>query len=102
MITEEVRKLIQALSRTQVSGGGNAVAGERIMYAEANIPLSDNFSVDVGGSSVKVPGFKQNMITNFGGNYITDDGLNVGLNANLQPNEYGKNRGLMATFSKDF
>ena len=45
MITEEVRKLIQALSRTQVSGGGNAGAGERIMYAEANIPLSDNFRV---------------------------------------------------------
>ena len=46
--------------------------------------------LNVGGSSVKVPGFKQNMITNVGGNYITDDGLNVGLNANLQPNEYGK------------
>ena len=102
MITEEVRKLIQALSRTQVSGGGNAGAGERIMYANLNMPVSDNTSFDVGVNSVKVPGLNKNEITNFGVNHRTDDGLNVGLNANLQPNEYGKNRGLMGTLSKNF
>ena len=101
MITEEVRKLIQALSRTQVSGGGNAGAGERIMYANLNMPVSENTSFDVGVNSAKVQGFNKNEITNLGVNHITDNGLKVGVKANLQPNEYGKNRFGMFTIGTD-
>ena len=98
MPTEEVRKLIQALSNIQITGGGNAGAGERIIYGNLNMPISENTSVDVGGSSVKVPGFNKNMLTNFGVNHTTNNGLKVGVNVNPMRN----NRGLMATFGADF
>ena len=98
MITEEVRKLIQALSRTQVSGGGNAGAGERIMYANLNMPVSDNTSFDVGVNSVKVPGLNKNEITNFGVNHRTNNGVQVGANFNPMRN----NRGGMFTIGTEF
>ncbi len=98
MDNERIRKLIQALSDTQITGGGNAGARERIIYGNLNMPLSENTSVDVGVNSVKVPGFNKNMLTNFGVNHTTNNGLKFGVNVNPMRN----NRGLMATFGTDF
>jgi hypothetical protein len=102
MPTEEVRKLIQALRNIQITGNGSAGAGERIISGNLNMPISENTSFDVGLSSVKVPGFNKNMLTNVGVKHRTNNGMNIGVNANLEPNEYGSNRGLMATFGVPF
>jgi len=97
-----IRGLLQSLSKTQITGGGNYGAGERVFHGNANIPLSDNFTASIGGNSVDVPNYKKNMITSFGGNYRTNKGTGYGLNFSREPNENGPNKRVMATLNIPF
>ena len=93
---------LQSLRNTQITGGGNFGAGERVLSGTATIPLSEEWRAYVGGHSIKAQGFNENKITDVGLNYKPVEGTDFGLNIYRRPNEYGPDQGVWVTLNKQF
>ena len=76
-----------------LSGGYNTFTGGNVKTnvgrINFGIPITEKLKVNVGGSHVSNPYYKRAGLDTVGANYTTDDGENVSLNANLQPNNLG-------------
>ena len=76
-----------------LSGGYNTFTGgdvkTNVGRINFGIPITEKLKVDVSGSHVSNPYYKRTGLDTVGATYTTDNGLDVGVNANLQRGNLG-------------